>query len=317
MGSKSQILVEFHNWKIHHFTFSLVINALAKKYNSQSVGFRSFNEDLRNQYFFKKIIEHMKFLLGNILKTKTFKKYYSIGVKKIFKPNIKERHKKKSIEFIKNFYKKKKISNQDILDLKVNDFYLGDIIYDSVLRSENLITINPHCPNFKKKLFKFLSLYFFWLEYFKTNKVKAVIVCHDTYLSAIPLRIASIKGIKAIVVELERIWQLSKKNFHTHKENLNYHKIFRKFNKSKKSKYINEAKKKYKKKIIRNKLHKTKNKISKSNKKIKVLISPHSFADAPHVRGKTLFVDFEFTSFDDGVKETYKWFNSNYEEIRK
>jgi len=107
MSSKNQILLEFHNWKIHHFTFSLVVNALAKKYNSESVGFRSFNEDLNNQYFFKKIIEHIKFLLGNLFKNKTFKKYYSIGVKKIFKPTIKERHKKKSIEFIKNFYKNK------------------------------------------------------------------------------------------------------------------------------------------------------------------------------------------------------------------
>ncbi len=32
---------------------------------------------------------------------------------------------------------------------------------------------------------------------------------------------------------------------------------------------------------------------------------------------KSLFPNIEFTSFKDGVKETYKWFNSNYEEIRK
>ena len=137
-------------------------------------------------------------------------------------------------------------------------------------------------------------------------------------MSAIPLRIASIKGIKAIVVELERIWQLSKKNFHTHKENLYYHKIFRKFNKSKKSKYINEAKKKYKKIIIRNKYYKTKNKISKSNRKIKVLISPHSFSDAPHVRGKTLFVDFYewlIYLFNESKNTNYDWyikFHPNY-----
>lgn len=311
MSSKSQILVEFHNWKIHHFTFSLVINALAKKYNSQSVGFRSFNEDLKNQYFFIQIIKYIKFLFGNLFKFKTFRKYYSMGIKKIFIPSIHERHKKKSINFIKNFYKKKKISNKDILNLKVKDCYLGDIIYDSVLRSDNLITINPHTTYFKKKLFKFLSLYFFWQEYFKINKVKAVIVCHDTYLSAIPLRIASIKGIKAIVVELDRIWQLSKKNLHTHKENLSYHKIFRKFNRLKKNKFIKEAKKKYIKKIIQNKLHKNKNEKSKSNRKLKVLISPHSFADAPHVRGKTLFVDFyEWLIYllNESKNTNYDWY---------
>lgn len=311
MSSKGQILVEFHNWKIHHFTFSLVINALVKKYNSQCLGFRSFNKDLNNQFFFKQIIEQIKFLLGNLFKIKTFSKYYSMGVKKIFKPIIQERHKKDSIKFIKNFYKKKKISNQDIINLSVNGYYLGDIIYDSVLKSENLVTINSNCPNFKKKLFKFLSIFFFWIEYFKTHKVKAVIVGHGTYLSAIPLRIATTKKIKAIVVEIDRIWQLSKKNLYTHRENLSYHKIFRQFNKSKKSKYINEAKKKYIKYIIQNKHHKTKNKISKSNRKIKVLISPHSFADSPHVRGKTLFVDFyEWLIYllNESKNTNYEWY---------
>ena len=34
-------------------------------------------------------------------------------------------------------------------------------------------------------------------------------------------------------------------------------------------------------------------------------------------RFKSLFPNFEFTSFNDGVKETYTWFKNNYENIRK
>ena len=32
---------------------------------------------------------------------------------------------------------------------------------------------------------------------------------------------------------------------------------------------------------------------------------------------KNLFPNFEFTSFKDGVNETYTWFKNNYENIRK
>ena len=42
------------------------------------------------------------------------------------------------------------------------------------------------------------------------------------------------KGIKAIVVEHDRIWQLNKEITHTHKEYLLYKKIFKSFSEYKK-----------------------------------------------------------------------------------
>ena len=294
------------------------MGVLTKKYNSSCVGYRVFNEDLCEKFFFFKFIENLKFYLGNFLKIKTFKNYQLFGVSKILKPNILKIHREKAKKFLNNLYKKKNITNNEICDLKINNIYIGDILYDSVLRSGNLFTIDIYSSLFKNKFIKFLSLFFFWQDYFRLKDVKAVIACHDTYLSAIPLRIASMSGIKAIVVEAERIWQLNKKNLHTHKENNSYDKIFKKFDKSSKQKFINEVKYKYIDDISNLKKSIAKKNAFKSNQKLKVLISPHSFSDAPHVRGKLLFADFYLWLIfllNKSKSTNYEWyikFHPNY-----
>ena len=73
MSKKKEILVEFHSWKSHYPLFSIVLGVLTKKYNSSCVGYRIFNEDLSEKNFFFKLIENLKFYLGNFLKIKTFK----------------------------------------------------------------------------------------------------------------------------------------------------------------------------------------------------------------------------------------------------
>ena len=315
---KSEILVEFHNWKPIYVLFSLILLVLTKKYNSSCVGFRTFNEDLCEKSFLLRLKENIKFYLGNFLKIKTFKSYKLFGVPKILKPNVSKANNEKAKKFFNNFYKKKKITNNDICNLKVDNIYIGDILYDSVLKSENLSTIDVYSSLFKNKFIKFLSLFFFWKDYFNSKNVKAVITCHGTYLSAIPLRIASTSGIKAIVAGVETIWQLNKKIFHTHKENISYDKIFKKFDKSSKQKFINEAKYKYRDVFFNLKKTIKKQNVLKPNKKLKVLISPHSFSDSPHVRGKNLFPDFYLWLIyllDKSKSTNYEWyikFHPNY-----
>ena len=55
-----------------------------------------------------------------------------------------------------------------------------------------------------------------------------------------------------------------------------------------------------------------KQKLIKKSEKIKILIATHCFFDSPHSYGKNIFPDFEFTSFVDGIRETYNILKNNY-----
>ena len=104
-----------------------------------------------NIFFFQSknfifIINYLKWLLGKTLNIRTFGIYKNFGVSKIFNVNPSFIDLKKSKEFIKNFYKKK-ITRKIILNIKLNRILLGDILYDSYLRQNNLETITLKKPN--------------------------------------------------------------------------------------------------------------------------------------------------------------------------
>ena len=91
---KSKILVEFHGWQIHYFTFSLIIKVLRKKFDAEILSYSTLSNFFLKNIFFK-ISNSIKWIIGNFLNLKTFKIFKSIGVEKLFKPDIKIRHKKK------------------------------------------------------------------------------------------------------------------------------------------------------------------------------------------------------------------------------
>jgi hypothetical protein len=325
---QKQILVEFHNWSINHSCFNFVLAALKKKKDlniNAYATFPFFFSSSRISYFFNLI----KFFIGNFLSLNTFGTYKSMGVKKNLMPFIKKKHKEKAELYFNNFYKKSTITKSHICDFKINDYYIGDVLYDSYLRSENLRTLHPGTLHFKDFLKNFLSLFFFWEEYFELNKIEAVVAVHTTYLPGIPLRIAALKNIKSIVVEVDKIWQLNKDNLSTHKENIIYNKIFKKINNKRKlliksnqlmkkrlsgdlerpiifsgtSSGENNSFKKFEEKIN--------NRVLIKSKKFKVLIAPHAFADAPHARGNMLFADYYewlISLMNLSKKTNYEWY---------
>ena len=40
---KSKILVEFHGWQIHYFTFSLIIKVLRKKFDAEILSYSTLS----------------------------------------------------------------------------------------------------------------------------------------------------------------------------------------------------------------------------------------------------------------------------------
>ncbi len=317
--SNKKILIEFHGWKVECVGYYFILKVLKEKFNSSIEAFITYPSFFSINYF-NNFIDLIKIFLGQLFSINTFGFFKSLGGKKIFKPNIKNKHRIKAINFYKKFFKKS-ITKKKILHLKINQVIIGDVMYDSYLKSYNKPTINVHDKHFLIFFKNFLSLFYYWEDYFNTNNVKAVIVMHDTYLTGIPLRIAVARKIKSIVLANYNLYQINKKNLYPLKEFLNYRNDFKSFDKQFQKKSISFAKKKLREKLRGDSyfipyVHKTsyssnfyKNKILNSSKKFKVIILPHSFIDSPNVYGGSLFPDFyEWLNFIFKISK-----NTNYE----
>ena len=321
---KTCFLIEFHGWHSGHYSDKILLEALKKKFHKK-INVEAF---LTNQFFFsnnfiKKLFNKIKLFFGQLFYIGTFGFYKTeLKVNNIFIPNLSNEHKLKSLNFYNKFLKNK-ITNKKIFNLKINKIYIGDLLYDSYLRCNNRPTIDVNDENFKIFLKNFLCLFYFWENYFKTNRVKAVIVKHNTYLTGIPARIAIFNNIKSLVDIDFKLYQLSKKNLKPGLQIKSYKKNFKKFN----LEFKKKALKKSNLEIIRkfsgsteheyyllkspfSKKNLNKRVIKKSNN-FKIIIFPLSFYDAPSGYGGSLFNDFyEWLVFvlKLSLKTDYDWY---------
>ena len=242
--------------------------------------------------------------------------YSSFGVASFWFPGFlykKNKNIKKILKKIKN--------KNNLLNLKVDQVYIGDLIYDSYLMDYKEATVDIKIKKFLKYFEHTLSTFFEWKKIFKNYDVKGVITSHSVYNLAIPLRLAISKNIDAFQCSAEHLYRLSKKELYAYKQFKNYKKDFKKINKIQQKKLLGLAKKKIQKKLSGQKLtwgstnSPYSNKISKSKIKktnnLKVLIATHCFFDNPHPYGKNLFVDFyEWINFLGKIskKTNYDWY---------
>ena len=198
-------------------------------------------------------------------------------------------------------------SKKKLINLKIKNIEIGELIYDSYLRFSKEPTIKFDDIKYKIELFQSITSFVFWDKYFKKNKVDSIIQSHSNYRIGIPGRIALSKKIKVFNINIDDVYRLStnKKNvglqFLDYKKNLKNLSLkkFRKFTYLKMKKRF-EGGKGFD--IPHTFLHGFKNKSNK-NSSIKfiqsknILISCHDFTDSPNAYGKFIFNDF------------YEWIN--------
>jgi len=321
---KKLFLVEFHSWYSQIYSKKILLKALKKKTNSK-IEIEAF---FTNQYFFtntffQNFLDKIIFFLGQFFNIKFFGFYKSeLKTNKIFKPNINSRHHLQSLNFY-NKFSKDKITKKIIFNLKVNEIYIGDILYDSYLKCNGRATINVKDENFIAFFKNFLALFYFWKEYFKKNEVKAVLIAHNTYLTGVPARIAIYKNIKTLVDQDFKLFSLSKKNLRPQLQIKDFKTNFKKFNLDFKKKALNEANLELQKKFsgdTKNDYYLLKSAFSKKNSKnrvikktdnFKIIILPLSFYDSPSGYGGSLFDDFyDWLLFilKLSLKTNYDWY---------
>jgi hypothetical protein len=136
--SDNIFLIEFNGWQAIHIAFSYLANFFSEKKKCRIVAFD-------NYYLFKKkkvtFLEKIKWNLGRIFNLKTFGVYSSFGTKNFLEIKYNKFITEKSNKFFKFFYKKE-VSLKKLENLRVENIWIGDLIYDSYLKKYSLSTVD-------------------------------------------------------------------------------------------------------------------------------------------------------------------------------
>ncbi len=323
-NSKNIVLVEFNSFHILHIVFAYLSNYFKEKNN---LTIKAFYSHILLSYSLERSLKQKLFsYLGKIFNINFFGIYKSFGVEEIIFPIISGNNKKISKIYYKKIIKEIK-TKKDILRIKIDSISLGDLIYDAYLtrNKKQKPTIDINDEDFREFLLQFISLFFAWKEFFKKNNVKVLLVSHSSYTMGIPVRLALSKKALTLEVHENRLKRLDSSNLHHYSEVALYPAIFKKFDNRKKKAFLKDADINLKKRFegsnsdlpyVTNsafrKEIKSKSKIFKKNKKIKVLILPHDFIDAPHIAGDFAFADMyewiKYLSAKSNEKIEYEWY---------
>ena len=299
--SKNIILIEFNGWSFHHIVNSYLSNFWSKKYSAKIYAYPGY---VLNQYtlnFFGKL----KFMASNIFPIKNFLIYKSFGVSKFFYPQISNTEKDKAFTIYKKKIKTIK-SRNSILNLKIDNVLIGDLIYDSYLKFYRIPTLNINDKNFKDFLLESIKSFIFWSNYLNNNKIKAIILTHAVYSGAMLMRIAlhKYKDIKVCSAGALGVYNFSKNKINPWLDFKSLRGEFKKLKPSVKKIALKNSKIRIVKRLSglnisdlntpkKNQLHSNfKKRIIKKTNKTKVLIAAHCFLDSPHIFGNFLFPDF-------------------------
>ncbi len=328
INGKKIILCELNNFTSIQIPFFYILNYFCKKksyklkcFYNYTVLKHSINENIF-QIFIRK----------NILNFFIKKIYKYFGISEFIYPYSKNNEKlilQKNIKKVLNLKSKKELVN-----FKINGVLIGDLLYDTYCKKFFEPTIDFKDERFKLLTKEFLILFNYWNNYFiHHSSIEKVLSSHGVYSYAIILRIALKFKKDVYLVSLDRIKKLNPKTpFEVHYSDFDI-KQLNKLNKKNKVKIVkkgklildnilkgNEKSFNIVSTLKKNSFLKNSQKslITKNNK-IKVLISPHDFYDAPHVWGDHgLFSDYyEWLNylFKLSKKTNYDWYLKTHPDL--
>ena len=324
-SSDRKILIEFNAFQSYHVPASYFANYLSEIYESKIVGF--FNYKILSSPFEETLLTKIKWIIGNNFNLKTFSLFRSFGVNEIIRPKLDKTQNSKALETYKEIIKNIK-NKKDVINIKISEIKIGDLIYDTYIKSKRKPTVYLD-EDFYKMVLDFCKLFIFWEEYFKRNKVKSLIGVHTAYSYGLPLRVAIYKKIPTYCVSFRKINRLNKNMQFASGEFLGFKKKISNIEKNKVEEGIEIAKQKLQDRInakstgvsvdlISSEIGSFSKNYFKSeilkNKNIKVIIFPHDFFDAVHAYGDILFEDFyEWLEFLGKIsnKTDYEWYIKN------
>jgi len=307
----NQIMIEVNNMQPNNIAISYFSKVLSEIHDAQLVGYLP---QIQLNLFSK--------LKCYILNYKNKKIYKSFGVNNFLDINV------NSYKTLANQRTNKlmsEINSKSYLEnLIIDDIWVGDLIYDQYLSSYKVPTVNIKSDQFRKILFEFFILYYYWKDLLSKKKIKALVISHACYFMGLPARIAISYDVHVYQVNLQAVYYLSKKNIFPNSEFHSYKNDFEKLHTVIKNKGIAKAQERLRlifegktdvdqHYIVKSAYIQKKNstRILGNKSSIKILIASHSFYDSPHGLGMTLFPDFfEWLEFlgELSNKTDYEWY---------
>ena len=299
-NSQNLILVEINDFYNNHILYSYLCNELSRKFEADIVG-----------YFPNRAVSIKKKLASLVLKFLPLSRvsiFKSFGLKKILNLNnflnlINHPKIRKIQQHTVN-----NISYEKILNLTIEGIYIGDLLYDDYLRKFYVGRIDLKAKSFEKHLYEFIKTFYLWEYYLKKNDIKSIVLSHDVYENALPLRIAQKLKISVYLADNYRLVRFDENKSHIldsnmydeinqdltdeEKKILNSRamKYLRKKFEDSEDQFVELSKKKVRLKSIETILSKDNNFFNQD--KINILVACHCFYDAPHSFGNFFYFDF-------------------------
>ena len=324
------VLIELNNFS-SLFAFALVSNVLAEGSASRIVPYVA--NPSRPRWIGDRLY---RFLLHAFFAANLFKRpllYKSFGATS--SPLVPFRSlqlRREASEIVAHFFdntpSKRKLEN-----FRVRDVLVGDLLYDTFLRQEDIPTIDLEDCRFRRFFEIVVADSLFWDQTFLTRPIKAVIASHGCFNYAIPLRFALKHGVPAFATGETFLYRLSDERPFTHMEILDFPEIFARLTPETRAQALSDGDKLLQKRFAGKvypgadisytslnsyRAPETKKRILLESEVPKVLIAPHAFSDGPHGRGNALFPDFwEWLEFL-GKKSTegkYEWYIKNHPDV--
>lgn len=296
------ILIEYNLYCSSHLCQALIANFIKKKTSNKIIAY--YNYSLIVSPLKLKFITKIKWAITNLLGLKFKSIYRSFGVQKFIRPNISKEISKKAEKISKKYFQKKRTQN-DILNFGIDKIWIGDLLYDTFLKSKIKPSIDTNSDEFKSFFKEFVELFFYWKEYLDNNNITNIIGVHTCYSFGLLIRIGINRNVPCFVTNTRDIFKINKKIPTMYGDYTVAKKLVNNLPNYIKKKGIIQAKKRIKERLsgklvndlfLTNisafkKLSKLKRVLNK-NSKIKILICTHDYFDAVHLHGKHFFTDF-------------------------
>jgi hypothetical protein len=305
---KKNIFIQTPNNYYFLLLLKILINEknLLDKFNIYGLWPHSFYPNQNKNTVSFKLKEIISSSFSNLLFYKWQSLYKSVGVKKIIKIHDCYDNSDKNRILLKtqNIINKIK-KNNDILNIRINNIFCGDLIYDTYIRYRTKPTVDINDNFLSYIIYKFFIHANILKNIQKKYKIWAYFSSYSSYIShGLPIRIFIKKKVHTYSCGsmFSYFKKLNNKRYLHSEDALNFKKIFNSL-KNKKNK-INLARKEMKNKFLgvavssnqylKINTYNTKNKI-KFDKKLNNLygvVFLHDFFDAPHDQDKLIFSDF-------------------------
>jgi hypothetical protein len=302
-----EILLESSTMASSIIAFSYLANLLARMHNARIIAYLPGRKNIKTRIENRKVNRiYRSFNVSDFI-------YYDLTVSQLQDVG-------KLYETIVPRLKTKR----DVEDLRLEDVWIGDLLYDSHCMNYKVPTIDLEDSRFQDSLRNALCSYIFWRDYLDTHKVHAVIVSHTVYIqSGVITRLAIHRGIPVYQINATHLHYLTKKDLWAYDEFFYYPEQFRELPEEDRQRGLQEAKERLQKRFsgqVGVDMHYSKKsaygrigkeRVLRESPRTKILVATHCFFDNPHPYGVNLFPDFyEWLHFLGEISEVtdYDWY---------